>query len=272
MAEEVQVIDRLLDVLEYLSLTRNPKGPTEIAEAVGLNKSTVHRLLTSLYRRGYVEKDEVGGTYRIGLKLVEIVSNHIDNLELQTEARPILNDLHDTLGLVVHLGILDHHEVIYVEKMDISPNPRRYIDIGMRVPAQCSSLGKCLLSRMSGEQLEFTMSKCNFQRYTPNSITSLPRLREHLRMVRRRNWAMDNEEYIVGNRCVGAPVYDYRGEIIAAVSASGPVSLLTDQRLPEVVRHVQHAASTISHRLCYADATSDDATSWPEALVASLTN
>lgn len=263
MTGEVQVIDRLLDILEYLSLTRNASGPTEIAVAVGLNKSTVHRLLSTLYRRGYVEKDQVEGTYRIGIKLVDIVSNHIDNLELQTEARPILNDLHDAVGLVVHLGILDHHEVVYVEKMDISPNLRRYADIGVRVPAQCSSLGKCLLSRMSGEQLNFTMANCRFERYTPTSITSLPRLKEHLRMVRRQNWAIDNEEYTVGHRCVGAPIYDYRGEIIAAVSASGPVSLLTDQRIGEVVPYVQQAASTISRRLCYADATCEDAAVGP---------
>ena len=253
MAEQVQVVDRVLDILEYLSLTQDDVGPTEIADAVGLNKSTVHRLLASLHSRGYIDKNEADGTYRIGVKLVEIVSNHINNLELQTEARPVLNELHDELGLIVHLGILDRHEVVYVEKMDIAPNLRRYAQIGLRVPAQCSSLGKCLLACMSGEQQEFMMANCRFEAYTPKSITGMQQLKEHLRTVRRQNWAMDDEEYMSGHRCIGAPVYDYRGEIIAAVSASGPVSLLPDARVPEVVRRVKEAASTISRRLCYTD-------------------
>ncbi len=253
MDGQVQVIDRTLDILEYLSLTQASKGPTEIARAVGLNKSTVHRLLAALLGRGYIEKNDVDGTYHIGIKLVEIVSNRINNLELQTEARPVLNDLHDALGLIVHLGILDRHEVVYVEKMDIAPNLRRYAQIGQRVPAQCSSLGKCLLASLSGGQLEFFMADCAFAQYTQNSITSLRELKEHLRIVRSRNWAIDNEEYIPGHRCVGAPVCDYRGEIIAAVSASGPVALLTDERIPEVVEQVKRAASLISRKLCYSD-------------------
>jgi len=251
MAEQVQVIDRAFDILEYLSLTQGERGPTQIAEAVGLSKSTVHRLLSTMHQRGYVEKNETEGTYRIGIKLVEVVSNHINNLELQTEARPFLNELHNTLGLIVHLGILDRHEVVYVEKMDIAPNLRRYAQIGLRVPAQCSSLGKCLLASLSGEELKLAMANCRFEAYTDKTITNLEHLREHLREVRLQGWAIDDGEYLLGHRCVGAPVYDYRGETIAAVSASGPATQLTDDRIPEVIQHVQKAASMISRQLCY---------------------
>jgi DNA-binding IclR family transcriptional regulator len=253
MSEKVQVIDRIFDILEYLSLKRGQRGPTEIAEAVGLSKSTVHRLLSTMHERGYIDKVEDDGTYSIGIKLVEVVSTHINNLELQTEARPILNELQQATGLIVHLGILDHHEVVYVEKMDIAPNLRHYAQIGLRVPAQCSSLGKCMLSAMPGEELSAAMAHSRFEAYTQNSITSLEALREHLRQVRLQGWAMDNEEYIVGHRCIGAPIYDYRGETIAAVSASGPVTLLGEERVSEVVAQVQEAASTISRKLCYFD-------------------
>jgi len=206
-----------------------------------------------MYARGYVDKNEQDGTYSMGIKLVEVVSTHINNLELQTEARPILNDLHDSLGLIVHLGILDRHEVVYVEKMDIAPNLRRYAQIGLRVPAQCSSLGKCLLACLSGEELAAALRECRFEAYTKNTITEMDGLRKHLREVRQQGWAIDDEEYMSGHRCVGAPVFDYRGETIAAVSASGPVSLLTDERIAEVVSKVQQAASLISRKLCYFD-------------------
>lgn len=251
MDGQIQIISRVFNIIEYLSQERGPKGPTEIAEAVGLHKSTVHRLLSTLCKRGYIEKNEAEGSYRIGIKLVEIVSNHINSLELQTEARPFLNDLHVELNLIVHLGILDRHEVVYIEKMDIRPNLRLYAQIGLRVPSYCSSLGKCLLAGMSGDQLDFFLSTCRFEQYTENTITDASVMKKHLREVRARGWAMDNEEYIIGNRCVAAPIYDYRGDIIAAVSASGPTALLTDSRMTEAVERVKKAANDISRRLCY---------------------
>jgi DNA-binding IclR family transcriptional regulator len=251
MSDQVQLIDRVFDILEYLSQSPEPQGPTQIAQAIGLNKSTVYRLLSSLQHRGYVEKTDSGGTYYIGVKLVEVVSNHINNLELQTEARPILIEMQSELGLVVHLGILDGSEVVYVEKMDISPNLRSYTQIGLRVPAQCSSLGKCILANLSGDQVDYLMASCKFERYTVNTITNFPEFKTLLREVRQQGWAMDNQEYILDHRCVGAPIFDYRGEVIAAVSASGPTSLFTDALIPQVAARVQIAAKDISRRLCY---------------------
>ena len=251
MSEQVQVIGRVFDILEYLSLTQGQHGPTEIAAAVGLSKSTVHRLLSSMYQRGYIDRNDSEGTYSIGIKLVEMVSNHINSLELQTEARPILNTLQAKLGLIVHLGILDRHEVVYVEKMDIQPDLRRYAQIGLRVPAQCSSLGKCLLSCLSGEELKYALAQCRFEQYTNKTITNIEDLQKHLREVRAQGWAIDDEEYLDAHRCVAAPIYDYRGETIAAISASGPTSLLTDERIEEVVAQVKKAASNISRQLCY---------------------
>lgn len=253
MDSSAHVVDRVFSILEYLSLSPESKGPTEIASATGLHKSTVHRLLSSLCERGYAEKTPAG-TYHIGVKLVEIASNHINNLELQTEARPLLNELHNELGLVVHLGILDHNEVVYVEKMDISRNLRLYTQIGMRVPAHCSSLGKCLLASLSGDDVDYLLHKTKLEQYTPNTITSISEFKAHLRQVRQQGWAMDNEEYITGNRCIASPVYDYRGEVIAAVSASGPASLLVDERIPKVVKKVRETSAEISRRLCYHDA------------------
>lgn len=250
MDDSVHVVDRVFSILEYLSLAQGSKGPTEIAEQTGLHKSTVHRLLSSLCDCGYVERT-AQGTYHIGIKLVEIASNHINNLELQTEARPILNELHDELGLAVYLGILDHSEVVYVEKMDASRNLRLYTQIGLRVPAHCSSLGKCLLASLSGDEIDYLLSREKLERYTPNTITTALEFKKHLREVRRQGWAMDNEEYIIGNRCIAAPIFDYRGEAIAAASASGPSTLLTDDRIPTVTEKVKQVAAEISRRLCY---------------------
>lgn len=250
MDGQVQVAERIFTILEYLSQTSESKGPSDISAATGIHKSTVYRLLSSMAEGGYVERME-NGTYQIGIKLVEIVSNHINSLGLQTEARPFLNALRAELGLAVCLGILDRHEVVYIEKMDISRNLRLYAQIGMRVPAHCSSLGKVLLSSLPGDDLDYLLQSIRLEVYTKNTIDSPDALKTHLRQVRQQGWGMDNEEYIVGQRCVAAPIYDYRGEVIAAISASGPTTLLTDERLREVVPRVKDTAAQISRRLCY---------------------
>ena len=252
MTEAVNLVDRIFVILEYLSVESEPKGPTEIAQATGLNKSTVYRLLSSMSARGYIEK-EANGTYRIGVKVIEIASNHINNLELHAEARPYLNELHNELGLAVYLGKLDHDEVVYLDKIDISRSLRVYAQIGMRVPAYCSSLGKCTLANMSGDDLDYLLHSIELAHFTENTIVSKTQLKEHLRQVRRQGWAMDDQEYIMGNRCIGAPIFDYRGEVIAAISASGPKTMIEDDQVLKVADRVVKAAKEISRRLCYRD-------------------
>ena len=153
--------------------------------------------------------------------------------------------------MTAHLGILDGHEVVYVEKLDILPGIRLYSQIGLRVPSYCSSLGKCLLSGLSGEELHTLMGGCAFETYTERTLPGLEALKQELRKVRTQVWAIDDEEYEAGHRCVGAPIFDYRGDVVAAVSASGPVTLLDDALLPRVIEKVKAAACKISLRLGY---------------------
>ena len=209
MNEPVQVVDRVLDIIEQLAEASGPMGPTKLAEATGLNKSSVYRLLSTLLARRYVEKNQEDGTYYIGPKLIEVVSCYINSLELQTEARPYLTELARELNLTTHLGILDGYEVVYVEKLDNLPSVRLYANIGYRVPAYCSSLGKCLLSCLSREELKRTLKECTFIPYTTKTITDLSTLQLHLREVRKQGWAMDDEESEEGHRCIAAPIFDY---------------------------------------------------------------
>jgi len=146
---------------------------------------------------------------------------------------------------------VDGNEVIYIEKLDHFPTKQLYSQIGYRVPAYCSSLGKCLLARYSGEDLKNIMGSGAFQQFTANTIPDLEKLKEQLRHIREQGWAMDNQEYQIGHMCVGAPIYDYRGEIIASVSASGTSSVITPDYLPVVVKAVKKAAFEISQCLGY---------------------
>jgi DNA-binding IclR family transcriptional regulator len=247
----IQSISRALDILEALAMRKDGLGITAIAKKTELSKSTVHRIASTLAERGYVDHEVASGRYRLGLKYIEIASYYINSLELQTEARPFLWNLTSQLGLTAHLGILDAHEVVYIEKLDVFPGIRLYSQIGFRVPAYCSSLGKCLLSGLSSDELQAVMANCPFDRFTERTITNLKDLKIQLRQVRAQGWAMDDEEHDAGYRCVGAPIFDYRGDVIAAVSASGPTANLNDERIPLAVEKVRDSAARISQRLGY---------------------
>jgi DNA-binding IclR family transcriptional regulator len=249
----VQSVDRVLDIIEFLSTEHDGAGVTAIANRVGLHKSTAHRLLATLTGRGYLAKT-AEGNYKIGLKLIEAVSCYINSLELQTEARPYLVQITGELGLTSHLGVLDGDKVVYIEKMDVVSSIRMYSQIGLRMYAYCSSLGKCLLSNFSKGDLNRIMKDCGFTRFTGSTIGSLDELHKEMAKVRRLGWAMDNEEYEPGHRCVGAPIYDYKGDIIAAISASGPRNLLNDERIAPVAECVKNAAMELSRSMGYIPA------------------
>ncbi len=247
-SQNVQSIERALDLLEQICTERSGLGITELSAQTELSKSTVHRLCGTLYDRGYLDKTE-DSRYKVGLKLIEVVSYYINSLELQTEARPYLRAISSKLNLTAHLGVLDGDEVVYVEKMDMFSGIKLYSQIGFRVPAYCSSLGKCLLSRFSAEALEAALSNCNFEAFTEATTTSIAALKSELVGVRQRGWAIDNGEYDRELRCISAPIYDYRGEIIAAISASGSTDTLTNERIDAVAAYVKSIAEKLSQEM-----------------------
>jgi DNA-binding IclR family transcriptional regulator len=248
----VQSVERVLDIIEALSTEQNGLGVTELSRRIGLHKSTTHRLLSTLARRGYATKREDGG-YRLGVKLIEAVSYYIGSLELQTEARPYIAQITSELGLTSHLAVLEGDQVVYIERMDVFSGAKMYSQIGRHMPAYCSSLGKCLLSRFAKSELRRVLAHCDFAPHTPHTLTDFDVLYEDLKLTRARGFAVDNLEYSLNNRCVGAPIFDYRGEIIAAISASGPPTILTEDRIDEVADYVKAEALAISRGLGYPD-------------------
>lgn len=250
--KSIQSIERALDIMEAVAVYESGKSLTEISENVNLPKSTAFRIIATLMKRGYIDKTEAGN-YKMGLKLIEDASYHINNLELQTEARPFVSEVTAHLGLTSYLGVLDGDQVVYVEKINTASAVKLYSQIGTRVHAYCSSLGKCMLANYSKEELEEIMKDCSFIKFTPNTISSMEELHKELAIVRSRGWALDDCEHEAGQRCIGAPIYDYKGDIIAAICANGDIHVLTDDRIEEVAEYVMKAAAEISRNLGYAE-------------------
>jgi IclR family KDG regulon transcriptional repressor len=248
---KVQTIDRTLDLIELLATAKDGMGVTEIGQRIGLHKSTVFRLLNALAQRGYIEKDPKTSTYKLGLKFVEIGGLFLNKLELKTEALPFMRRLAEIVGQPVHLAIRDGVEIIYIEKVESVNSIRMYSQIGRRAPVYCSAIGKILLSGLSPERLRELFAEIRFERFTPNTILSPVELEKEILRAETAGWAVDNEEHEPNIRCIAAPVYDYTGKIIAAVSVSGENRVIRPERDREIAGFVVETAREISRRMGY---------------------
>lgn len=251
MEDNVRVVDRIFCILEQLAYAQKPMTLSSLVKATSLSKTTVFRLLQTMLAKGYVAKN-LDGNYTLGSKYIELASYHINSLELQTEAMPFLSVLYSQLGLSVHLGVLDGFHLVYIAKLDLYPTTHNFAKIGYESPAYCSSIGKVLLSMLSGNELGDFLDQCEFTRFTENTITSGSEFRKHLKKVRSQGWAMDNEESQIDHRCVAVPIYDYRGIAIASVGVSGTMSQLSDEKLPAIISEVMLTAKQISSRMGYS--------------------
>jgi len=249
----VQTLERALDIIELLSCERDGLGVTEIGNRLDLHKSTVHRLLTALGERGYIEQDTARKTYRLGLKFIEIGSLRLNHLELKTEAAPILRNLAENFRQPVHLAILRGSDAVYMEKIEAVTNLRIYSQIGKRIPVYCSALGKSLLMDMSPQQISSLAGGIHYEQFTDKTQTGIDNLLAAVELTRTRGWAVDDEEHETGIRCIAAPVRDYTGTIIASVSVAGDKSIISPERDAEIGNTVKNAAELISRRMGYIE-------------------
>lgn len=250
---QVQVLDRAVALLEALS--REEEGLTllELSERLGLHKSTVHRLLMVLETHRFVEKIRQSGRYGLGLKLFELGNRAVAHLALGQRARPYLERLVAEVDETAHLCILDEGEVLYLEKVEPSRTVRVPSSVGRRNPAHCTAVGKVLLAFLPPSELEVLVKRHGLRAFTRNTITTLSGLRRELALVRERGYAVDSEEIEEGLICVGAPVRDYSGTVVASISIAGPAFRLTKAKVPGIAGRVTRVAREFSAGLGYRE-------------------
>ena len=243
----VQSIERIFDILELLSQERRGITLTEIGKRLDLHKSTVFRLMSVLRTRGYIEKGN-DNLYRLGVRFIELSSSYLNNIELKTEAEPILRNLSNMTGQTVYLATLQNNEVVYLDKVEQHNSLRKYAIVGQRRPLYCTSLGKAMIMHQKDEEIRALFQDVSFERFTANTIQDLPTLLDELHCSLDRGWAFDDEEYEPGIQCLGAPIRDYRGIVIGAVSVA---MICINEKMPteKVAPLVIRAAREISHRL-----------------------
>ncbi len=251
MAGVVQSVDRALNILELLSDYDDGLGITEIGSMIGLHKSTVHRLLGTLMYKGFVIKDNKTNNYRLSLKMYELGSKKIESTNILKASKQYTKRLMKAVNEVVHLVIRDGTDIVYIDKVEADNTISMASKIGRRSPLYCTSVGKAIMSQLTEEEVEDIWSNSNIERLTKNTITDIKLFKEELELIKERGYAVDNEENELGVRCIGVPIFNRKSEIEGAISVSGPITRITENKVEDIAFQINKNAQLISKELGY---------------------
>jgi DNA-binding IclR family transcriptional regulator len=257
----VQALDRAFAVLDLLGESDMPLGLAQVASSLQLHKSTAHRFLMVLERHRMVERT-VNGKFRLGLRLFDLGNRAIDQYDLRDRAQPHLRRLVAETEETAHLCILEGSHVIYIDKIEPARAVRMITRIGASNPVHCTSVGKAILAFMPEERISDVLSRTRFERFTHRTITTPEALRTEIEKTKRRGYAVDDEEFEEGLRCIAVPLLDAQRTPVAAVSVSGPSFRVTAQKLPAIANHLLQCVRGISSDMGYVSGTRSSRVAW----------
>ncbi|HHX60456.1 MAG TPA: IclR family transcriptional regulator [Epulopiscium sp.] len=250
MAKNVQSVNRTLVILETLSMNPKGLGVGEISERTELHKSTAHRLLATLVDKGYVKQNQYNN-YQLTLKLFELGSKLVEELDMLEVARPYLSQIMEEINEVVHLVVLEDNAIVYVDKVEPNKTIRMHSRIGIRRPLYCTAVGKAILSTMEDEEVEEIWAKSKIKELTEYTITDLDKMKKELEGIRKKGYSTDEQENELGVRCIAIPLLDYTKKAWGAISISGPVERMTDETFEQIIKVLIPIGSEIRNELGY---------------------
>ncbi|MDA8140500.1 MAG: IclR family transcriptional regulator [Desulfobacteraceae bacterium] len=247
----IQSVDRALTILSLFSSRCPVLGVTDISRAVGLSKGTVHGLIRTLVRQGFLQQDGPTRKYRLGLKIYELGMILAGTLEINQKATGPVNQMVKSTQLVGRVAIWDGDSVVITSQ--VHPRPRAVIShqFGPRVHAYCSALGKAVLAFLEPRQLEDYLKRTSLVAFTSTTVTRKDLLRSDLETARRQGFAIDREEAVQGVGCIGAPVFHYDGQVAGSISLSGAMPRVLGDKLAGLAEEVIRTAAEISRYLGY---------------------
>ena len=238
---------RVMDILEILE--EYPSGLTlaEISQKIGLPKSSTHRILGVLLERQYIRESYTDGKYLLGYQILSLSKACINSIDLLHEARPYMDALNEEFNETVILGVLDHNcrRIIYLDKIDSSHSLRLVSNIGERVPVHCTALGKAILSQFDEGKVRKILQDYELRQFTDHTIIDLDKLIYELQQINKAGYAIDREEYKPFVSCVAAPICNYDGKPVAAISMSIPTSRFSDERSQIIIQKIMDCAHSI---------------------------
>ena len=218
---------------------------TGIQERLGMPKSSTHHLISTMCKLGLIKQRSLGG-YGLGHKLLELASIANESNDLQRDAMPLLREFAKRVQLTCHLGVFEQGEAIYIGRVEGARDIVVKSHIGQRFPVYCSALGKSLIAWSAPDLLDVVIANLAFEKRMPKTVANAAALRVQLADVRRRGWALDDEEQAPNCRCIAAPIRDRDGAVVAAISAVGTLEQVDDRRVEMLAAQVIDAARAIS--------------------------
>ncbi len=247
--EQVTSVERALSILELLASRNHGLSTSEISRAARVPKSSTSYLLRTLVGRGYVRRDVETGQHTLGIRILSLGGQAVQGMALRELAMPLLRQIVEVTRLGSHLAILDHGDAVYIERIESPGFIKMDIWSGRRVAPQATAVGKALICQLSREEVQEIAALHPVNQVSARTIVTLPHLLEDLAAIRRRGYAIDDEEHAVGVRCVAAPVFAANGEVAAAIGVSGTVSQVSDDYMPSLGKIVQTTALKLSAQL-----------------------
>lgn len=242
----VQVIERMMCLLDTLALHSEPVSLKTLAQATQLHASTAHRILNDMVVGRLVDRGEASGTYRLGMRLLELGHLVKARLSVREAALDPMHALQRKVGQAVNLSVRQSDEIVYIERSYSERSGMQVVRaIGGRAPLHLTSSGKFFLAHDDARSVRAYATRTGLPGHTTNSITELVTLEKELSQVRERGYAKDNEELELGVRCIAAGVFDDSGKIVAGLSVSAPTERMQDQWIGDLL----HASQEISTRL-----------------------
>lgn len=246
-AEATGAVLTLVKALNVLEAIAETPGQTvaEVSVKVGLNRTTTHRLIRTLHQLDYLQNHPGGRGFEVGMKLLPLASQHLDNNRVRLAALPHLNTLAQSTGERVNLGVIFQGQVLYLAGVEKPTLPNMYTRFGKLAPQHCSSLGKAMLAHLPPNVADHILRSQHLVSQTPHTIIDPDILASDLAATRERGYAIDDQEHLPNVYCIAAPVFGSKRNAVAAVGISGS----NRERVLMMSAQVCSCAEVISHIL-----------------------
>jgi len=244
----IQVIERMMGLLDVLARRSVPVNLKHLASETGLHPSTAHRILSVMVDNRLVDRIEPGA-YRLGIRLLDLGNLVKSRISVRQEALPYMQGLHDELGETVNLCVRHDDEVVYVERTSSASSMMRVVQIiGTRAPLHITAVGKIFLAEDKPDRAAEYMRRTGLPKYTENTLTDREHLSRELDKIRRQRYAFDNEEAEKGVSCIAAGIYNDDGRLIAGLSVSAPSDRLDRAWTKQVMQTAEKVSRAIGYR------------------------
>ncbi len=217
----------------------------ELSKLTGIGKSGIHRILGTFKQMGYIKQDVKDGRYYASIKIYELGNQVGDRIPFKSIVRKNLEKLYEKCNETVNMSVLDNLDVVFLDKIMTREPLRIVLDVGRKVPAFCTGMGKVLLAH----EKNISLNDITFRKYSENTFDSAEKLEEELKLIREQGYAIDNEEYIKGLICIAAPVKKKNGDVIAAISIAIPAVRMEQHKRDEYIRMLLETSDNITKEL-----------------------